>query len=324
MSDITVTYKGSTIATMDATGSKTLTTAGKYCEDDISIAYTKPSGSYIGGTVVWNQIARYLNRRGNRPCFGTTNAQVVSETNRSMTVTGVQNATYWNDLPSGHRILATAIMTVDGTPINNMQVNFGGNIVSTGVKLTNGVPTQIAVIGTQKGTGGGSSYNDFYFYPNGTGGAALNSFTITDFQLFDLTQMFGSTIADYIYTLEQGTKGAGVAWLNTNGFFSKPYYPYAAASLQSVELFVPPIKDSNGKIIGYFPQNFNFELRGILKLNSNNNLYYDGDEYDGNGTVTRKCGFRAYESGDETDGSTMITDGSNTVYLLSIPTTESV
>ena len=28
--------------------------------------------------------------------------------------------------------------------------------------------------------------------------------------LFDLTQMFGSTIADYIYSLEQANAGAGV------------------------------------------------------------------------------------------------------------------
>lgn len=44
MSDITISYKGSNIATMDATGTKTLLTEGKYCEDDISIAYVKPSG----------------------------------------------------------------------------------------------------------------------------------------------------------------------------------------------------------------------------------------------------------------------------------------
>lgn len=44
MSDITISYKGSSIATMDATGTKTLLTEGKYCEDDIEIAYVKPSG----------------------------------------------------------------------------------------------------------------------------------------------------------------------------------------------------------------------------------------------------------------------------------------
>lgn len=44
MSDITISYKGSSIATMDATGTKTLLTEGKYCEDDIEVVYVKPSG----------------------------------------------------------------------------------------------------------------------------------------------------------------------------------------------------------------------------------------------------------------------------------------
>lgn len=45
MADITIGYKGSTIAEISASGTTTLGTSGKYCEDNISIAYTKPSGS---------------------------------------------------------------------------------------------------------------------------------------------------------------------------------------------------------------------------------------------------------------------------------------
>ena len=44
MSDITINYKGNAIATMDASGTKTLLTDGKYCEDDIDVVYVKPSG----------------------------------------------------------------------------------------------------------------------------------------------------------------------------------------------------------------------------------------------------------------------------------------
>lgn len=50
MADVTIRYKGSSIATMDASGSKTLETGGNYCEDDIEVEYVKPSGS--GGFVV--------------------------------------------------------------------------------------------------------------------------------------------------------------------------------------------------------------------------------------------------------------------------------
>ena len=47
MADVTLTYKGNTIAEMSDTGTKTLKTAGKYCEGDIGVSYVKPSS---GGT----------------------------------------------------------------------------------------------------------------------------------------------------------------------------------------------------------------------------------------------------------------------------------
>ena len=49
MSDVTINYKGSSIATMDASGTKTLLTEGQYCEDDIEVVYVSPGG---GGSSV--------------------------------------------------------------------------------------------------------------------------------------------------------------------------------------------------------------------------------------------------------------------------------
>lgn len=46
MADITVTYKGSTIGEISASGSHSINTAGKYCEADIGISYTSPGGGY--------------------------------------------------------------------------------------------------------------------------------------------------------------------------------------------------------------------------------------------------------------------------------------
>ena len=56
--DVVISYKGSTIATMSSSGTKTLETAGTYCEDDITIDYTKTGMTVVetldpnGGTVV--------------------------------------------------------------------------------------------------------------------------------------------------------------------------------------------------------------------------------------------------------------------------------
>ena len=71
-----------------------------------------------------------------------------------------------------------------------------------------------------------------------------------------------------------------------------------------------------------YPFDSDLELRGIPKLDANNKLYYDGDVYKSNGTVLRKYAIRPYESGDDSLADA-ITDGTNTVYKLDTPTTES-
>ena len=78
--------------------------------------------------------------------------------------------------------------------------------------------------------------------------AGLEAGTYTNtIQLFDLTAMFGSTIADYIYTLEQGTAGAGVAWFRN--YFTADYYPYTANTLMSVKTSAKKIYDANNTLI---------------------------------------------------------------------------
>lgn len=44
MADVTLRYKNNVIAELSDSGSKILQTGGKYCEDDIALSYTKPSG----------------------------------------------------------------------------------------------------------------------------------------------------------------------------------------------------------------------------------------------------------------------------------------
>ena len=47
MADVTIKYKGSQIAELNEKGSKTLKTAGTYCEGDIGVTYTPNSRTYI-------------------------------------------------------------------------------------------------------------------------------------------------------------------------------------------------------------------------------------------------------------------------------------
>lgn len=43
MSEVAIKYKNNNIATMDASGTKTLQTNGKYCESDIQVVYARPA-----------------------------------------------------------------------------------------------------------------------------------------------------------------------------------------------------------------------------------------------------------------------------------------
>ena len=45
MSDVEISYNGTSIGGLSETGTKILGTAEKYCEDDITISYTKTAGS---------------------------------------------------------------------------------------------------------------------------------------------------------------------------------------------------------------------------------------------------------------------------------------
>ena len=44
MADLTIKFKGNPITELSESGTKTLKTAGKYCEGDITVEYVKPAG----------------------------------------------------------------------------------------------------------------------------------------------------------------------------------------------------------------------------------------------------------------------------------------
>ena len=65
MSDVTLSYKGSDILELSDSGSATLKTGGKYCEDDIEVEYVKPSGGGSGNTQGFhNVVFDYTNSDG--------------------------------------------------------------------------------------------------------------------------------------------------------------------------------------------------------------------------------------------------------------------
>lgn len=109
------------------------------------------------------------------------------------------------------------------------------------ITLSKPIPFDIMVSGySAKAIAGTNGF----IWTNTTGGVRSHSLCaripvgsvvdISDLSLnsIDLTQMFGSTIADDIYSLEQSQAGAGVAWFKK--LFPLDYYPYDEGALLNV------------------------------------------------------------------------------------------
>lgn len=75
MSDVSISYKGAEIASLDASGTKRLLTSGKYCEDDIEVAYTKPSGGGGEQTISFLDWENYTAGTGGG--FNPSNTRIV-------------------------------------------------------------------------------------------------------------------------------------------------------------------------------------------------------------------------------------------------------
>lgn len=212
-------------------------------------------------------------------------------------------------------------------------------------------------------------------YKSTDGEEASVTFPNDWFDAIDLTQMFGSATANYIFTLEQNEGGSGLAWIRSYGFLTKDHYAYNTGSLLSVKTSGKKVSGFNlynstsgtAKLIGgqqcqitgtytllayedingnaetitpdgngkFTPTNDgtlsvmggnatdtcvhfvwdgerdgefepyeattyacdNIDLHGIVKKDTSNNLYYDGDEYASDGTVTRKYGVLVEQTG---------------------------
>lgn len=114
MADVNITYKGASIATMDASGTKTLNTQGKYCKGDILVAYTKPSGKEA---LSWHQCPEAVrNYLANVDYSGVEYTESSVET-YSSPVNPTQNTkpigktidgvTYYNSVPNAGTPFAT-------------------------------------------------------------------------------------------------------------------------------------------------------------------------------------------------------------------------
>ncbi len=185
-----------------------------YVEDSEPYNYRTTGGSadvgnreyidaIVGGTIAWNQLIATVNK-----------TQDVTPTETNWQLRNIQSSIF----TAGHVYLSSLKATV---PTNGeWRVRYPSVSISS---YTTSAQTIFKYSAEEP--------NKFSIQTLETQGT--DAFSFDNIMVFDLTQMFGSTIADYIYSLEQANAGAGVAFFKK--LFPKDYYPYDAGTLKSVE-----------------------------------------------------------------------------------------
>ena len=191
----------------------------------------------VGASVVWNQQLSGLvsndSADGNLASNRCTDSY--DSTTKVHTLTALENtgtSGFFFNKPNKHAPLVTGHKYLQSAKVKSPKV-FNFRIgTNDALQTFSSIPAN--VYNTVSGVFlFGSSSNEFVFNFNANNSwSGSESVYITELMLIDLTQMFGSTIADYIYSLEQATAGAGVAWFRQ--YFPNAYYDFDNGSIKSV------------------------------------------------------------------------------------------
>lgn len=214
----------------------------------------------IGASVGWNQLFPALSN-------ATVNGITLTASNGVYTLNGTstsraQFASSVNDgrvIPANHLMLFLNTITTTGTSTGRVDFFF----------LATRKDTQQAIYPSLEIFNTAGQKRPRYIFQKYSADITLGN-TILDVtapntvvtnvnvcpQIIDLTAMFGTTIADYIYSLETATAGAGVEWIRENCPSLLEYHEYGAGSIKSVNV-------SGHKVTGFNQWDEEWELGGI-------------------------------------------------------------
>ena len=137
MADVSISYKGNEIASMNATGVKTLLTSSAFCEDDITVTYTKPAAPVPS---LQTKSATYT------PSTSQQTASITADAGYD--ALGEVNVTV-NAMPSGSA--ATPATTITANP--SISVSSGG-LITASVSASQSVTPTVSAGYVSSGTAG--------------------------------------------------------------------------------------------------------------------------------------------------------------------------
>ena len=215
----------------------------------------------IGGSVIWNQLVSFSSTNIPSERVGIT---CTSDDNKAVIINGTSTGSYgaagWFGLSEANAFNENRLNHVMLFATTEISGTKDGTVRFTTPALFNIAFNQI-VIGNKAIFKVPSSDNRRFSLTFAQNVTLTNyRFTMT---LFDLTQMFGSEIADYVYNLEQTTPGAGVAWFRK--YFPNDYYEYNTGELKHVEGL------TSHNMVGFNQWDEEWEL-GSISINTGANI----------------------------------------------------
>ena len=207
----------------------------KFTEDKVPYLFRQSGGgltvgnrkyldAVVGGTVVWNQLAPIFNSDNWRsePNVTVTYENGIATITSNTAANGILTNAF-REIIAGHKYLITVDLRSD-TNISNIvygsqsdtYLTFGANATASWNTFSKVLESRI------------TGNRQIYLYARQT----YANLMARNAMFFDLTAMFGTEIADYIYALEQANAGDGVAFFKK--LFPNDYYAYNPGELISV------------------------------------------------------------------------------------------
>lgn len=185
----------------------------------------------VGGSIAWNQLVQNGDFASTSGWSSYRCTLTVSNNIATVKSTDSDSGNIYNDsntIPAIDRHKYFWSVSSKGT--NSSKAFFRVRIGDTTEHYENNTTSWVTVEKVFNAVTTSRQYSLIEAYAYGINGEAQYK----NFNIIDLTQMFGSTIADYIYSLEQATAGTGVAWFRQ--YFSNAYYGYQSGKIESVNV----------------------------------------------------------------------------------------
>ena len=223
----------------------------KYTENQVpylfrkSIAGDRELDTLVGGSIAWNQLANNIGSN-----WGSANAtKTFSDGVVAFTATAQNGNAYliWQYTPNHIYFFNADVKTTTAT--TSVQMNWYGGAPRVNTVATTNWQNLMSIGKAGNGSGGATRFVVADLRDSG-----WDAVQVKNPMVFDLTQMFGTAVADRLYQMEQANAGSGVALFRS--WFPKDYYAYNTGELMSV-------KTTAHEMVGFNQWDEEWEVGGI-------------------------------------------------------------